>query len=309
MVRLARKAETAGFESVWVAETRITRDAVVPMTAIAAATERVRVGAAIMNVYTRNPVVIAITFLGLEEVAPGRIVMGLGTGSPLILAPQGHPFERPLTRLREYCEVVRPLMRGEEVTYEGRTIRLEAARVEDLLSDHSAAGELPLYLGVTGSRALELAGAVADGVLLNTCLPTAYVERARGLIEQGAVGRDTSKMELAMMIVASPQEDSKAGKDRARRFVAVYLSMFPNIAKETGLPPDLLDRLRAAFHDEGVDAAAKLVGDDIVDSLTAAGTPDECRARLDEYRRVGIELPVLIPLDGAVESVIDLLDR
>jgi 5,10-methylenetetrahydromethanopterin reductase len=306
MVRLARKAETAGFESVWVAETRITRDAVVPMTAIAAATERVRVGTAIMNVYTRNPVVIAITFLGLEEIAPGRIVMGLGTGSPLILAPQGHPFERPLTRLREYCEVVRPLMRGEEVTYEGRTIRLEAARVEDLLSDHAAAGDVPLYLGVTGSRPLEFAGAVADGVLLNTCLPTAYVERARGLIEQGAAGRDASKIEVGMMIVAAPDEDSKAGKDRARRFVAVYLSMFPNIAKETGLPPDLLDRLRAAFHGEGVDAAARLVGDDVVDSLTAAGTPDECLARLDEYGRAGVGLPVLIPLDGAVEPVIDL---
>jgi 5,10-methylenetetrahydromethanopterin reductase len=309
MVRLAQKAEAAGFESVWVAETRITRDAVVPMTAIAAATERVRVGTAIMNVFTRNPVVIAITFLGLEEIAAGRIVMGLGTGSPLVLAPQGHPFERPLTRLREYCEVVRPLMRGEEVTYEGSTIRLEAARVEDLLSDHAAAGEVPLYLGVTGPRSLEFSGAVADGVLLNTCLPTAYVERARGLIEQGAAGRDASKIELGMMIVASPDEDSKAGKDRARRFVAVYLSLFPNIAKETGLPPDLLDRLRAAFHDEGLDAAARLVGDDVVDSLTAAGTPEECRARLDEYRRAGIGLPVLIPLDGAVESVIDQLAR
>ena len=89
MVRLAQKAESAGFESVWVAETRITRDAVVPMVAIAGATAKIRVGSAIMNVFTRGPVVIAITFLGLDELAPGRIVMGLGTGSPLILAPQG----------------------------------------------------------------------------------------------------------------------------------------------------------------------------------------------------------------------------
>jgi len=153
MVRLARKAEAAGFESVWVAETRITRDAVVPMAAIAGSTDRIRVGTAIMNVFTRGPVVIAITFLGLEEVAPGRIVMGLGTGSPLILAPQGQLFDRPLTRLREYCEVLRPLMRGEEVTYSGETIRLEAARVEDLLSEEAIASrttEVPLYLGVTG---------------------------------------------------------------------------------------------------------------------------------------------------------------
>jgi 5,10-methylenetetrahydromethanopterin reductase len=312
MVRLARKAEAAGFESVWVAETRITRDAVVPMAAIAGSTDRIRIGTAIMNVFTRGPVVIAITFLGLEEVAPGRIVMGLGTGSPLILAPQGQPFDRPLTRLREYCEVLRPLMRGEEVTYSGETIRLESARVEDLLSEEAIASrttEVPLYLGVTGPRSLELAGGVADGVLLNVCLSTAYVERARGLIERGATaaGRGVDGIELGMMIVVSPDEDSSAGKDRARRFIAVYLAMFPNIARETGLPAELLAGLSSAVRDDGVEAGAALIDDAVVDSLTAAGTPDECRERLDAYRRAGIELPVLIPLDGAIDAAIETL--
>jgi 5,10-methylenetetrahydromethanopterin reductase len=312
MVRLARKAEAAGFESVWVAETRITRDAVVPMAAIAGATDHVRVGTAIMNVFTRGPVVVAITFLGLEEIAPGRIVMGLGTGSPLILAPQGQPFEKPLTRLREYCEVLRPLMRGDEVTYDGGTIRLEQARVEDLLSGQAIAGgpnDVPLYLGVTGPRSLQLAGAVADGVLLNVCLPTAYVERAREFIDQGArtVGRSAADLELGMMLVVSPDEDSNAGKDRARRFIAVYLSMFPNIARETGLPAELLDALRAALREGGPEAGAALVSDQVVDSLTAAGTPGEVRQRLDEYRRAGIQLTVLIPLEGAVEAAIEAL--
>lgn len=312
MVRLAQKAESAGFESVWIAETRITRDAVVPMVAIAGGTVRIRVGSAIMNVFTRGPVVVAITFLGLEEVAPGRIVMGLGTGSPLILAPQGEAFERPLVRLREYCEVVRPLMRGEEVTYRGETVRLEAARVEDLLSQESIVSQttqIPLYLGVTGPRSLKLAGAIADGVLLNVCLSTAYVERARGLIEQGAdaAGRRMEEIELGMMIVTSPDEDSRTGKDRARRFIAVYLSMFPNIARETGLAAEHLEALRAAVRSDGVDAGAALIDDAIVDTLTVAGTPDECRGRLDEYRRAGIELSVLVPLEGAIDTVIDTL--
>src|SRR5262245_49973409 len=228
MVRYARRAEAAGFESVWVAETRIRREAFVPLGAIAAATDRVRVGTAIVNVYTRGPVVLAISFLGLEELAPGRIVMGLGTGSPLVLAPQGQPFEKPLTRLREYCEVLRPLMWGEEVTNRGTTIQLEAARVEDLLSARAVASrtsDVPLYLGVTGPRSLEFAGAVGDGVLLNGCLPTEYVERARGLLERGVAGagREAGEFEIGMMLVTSPDEDSKTGKDRARRFIAVYL--------------------------------------------------------------------------------------
>ena len=313
MVRLARKAEASGFESLWVAETRITRDAVVPMAAIAAATERVRLGTAILNVYTRNPVVVAITFVSLDELAPGRIVMGLGAGSPLVLAPQGQPFTRPLTRLREYVEVLRPLMRGETVTYAGETIALEGARIEDLLSGDSQiasdATAVPLYLGVTGAPALELAGEAADGVLLNVCLPTDYVLRARGLIEQGArrTGRDSSAIEIGLMLVVSPDENSRRGKDRARRFIALYLSLFPNIARETGLPAEWLDRLGRTFHADGVEAAARLVDDATVDALTAAGTPAECYARIDEYRRAGVDLPVMVALDGAIDQTIELL--
>jgi 5,10-methylenetetrahydromethanopterin reductase len=313
MVRLAREAEASGFESLWVAETRITRDAVVPMAAIAAATERVRLGTAILNVYTRNPVVVAITFVSLDELAPGRIVMGLGAGSPRVLAPQGQPFTRPLTRLREYVEVLRPLMRGETVTYAGETIALEGARIEDLLSSDSQiasdATAVPLYLGVTGAPALGLAGEAADGVLLNVCLPTDYVLRARGLIEQGArrMGRDSSAIEIGLMLVVSPDENSRRGKDRARRFIALYLSLFPNIARETGLPSEWLDRLGRTFHADGVEAAARLVDDATVDALTAAGTPAECHARIDEYRRAGVDLPVMVALDGAIDQTIELL--
>jgi 5,10-methylenetetrahydromethanopterin reductase len=310
MVALARRAEDAGFESIWVAETRITRDAVVPLAAIAAATTRVRLGTAIMNVFTRGPVVIGITFLGLDELAPGRIVMGLGTGSPRILAPQGQPFEKALTRLREYCDVLRPLLRGDEVTYEGATIRLEGARVEDILGGGtiaSAARTIPLYLGVTGPRSLELAGAVADGVLLNVCLPISYVEHAQELIGRGAssAGRPAADVEIGMMTVVSPDADSRQAKDRARRFVAIYLSMFPNIARETGLPADFLNSLRASLESRGVEEAAALVDDEIVDRLVVAGTPEECHRRLDAYRSVGVELQVLIPLDGAFDAAIE----
>jgi 5,10-methylenetetrahydromethanopterin reductase len=308
MVRLARKAEAAGFESVWVAETRMTRDAVAPVAAIAAATERIKVGTGIVNVFTRGPVVIAITFASLEEIAPGRIVMGLGTGSPLVLAPQGQRFEKPLTRLREYVEVIRPLLRGEEVTYVGQAVSLEGARIEDLLAETgalaSSAGKLPLYLGVTGPRALELAGEIADGVLLNVALPTAYVERALDSIARGAqrTGRSPAEVDVAMAIAFSPH-----GKDAARRFLALYLSMFPNIARETGLPEQLLAGIRKALEEEGLEHAARLVGDDAVDALCAAGTPEECRARLDEYRRAGVALPVLVPLEGAIAATIEAL--
>ncbi len=312
MVSLARRAEAAGFESAWIAETRLTRDAITPAAAIALGTERLRVGTAIVNVYTRKAVLLALTFATLDELAPGRIVMGLGTGSPLVLAPQGISFHRPLTRLREYCDVIPALLAGESVTYRGESVRLEAARIEDVLAGEHGLGPragIPLYLAATGPRAVEYAGEVADGVLLNVCLPPEYVrersERLAGAAHRA--GRSPSQIEVAMCIVVSPHADSWRGRDTARRFIAVYLSMFPNVARETGLEPEFVARLREAFAAGGVESAAPLVGDEVVDLLSAAGTVEECRRRLDDYREAGVELPILAPVEGALELTIDSL--
>jgi 5,10-methylenetetrahydromethanopterin reductase len=312
MVALAQRAERAGFESAWVAETRLTRDAITPVAAIALGTERLRVGTGIVNVYTRNPVLLALTFATLEELAPGRIVMGLGAGSPLVLAPQGVEFRRPLTRLREYCDVIPRLIAGEAVTYRGEAVRLQDARIEDVLSTEGGAGartRVPMYLAATGPRAVEYAGEVADGVLLNVCLPTAYVRERRERLAVAAerAGRTPAAIELGMCIVVSPHADAGRGRDAARRFVAVYLSLFPNVARETGLDAAFVDDLRAAFNAGGVDAAAPGVGDDVVELLTAAGTVEDCRRRLEEYRAAGVELPVLAPVEGALEQTIESL--
>jgi 5,10-methylenetetrahydromethanopterin reductase len=312
MVSLARRAERAGCESVWVAETRFTRDAITPVAAIALGTERLRVGTGIVNVYTRNAVVLAQTFATLDELAPGRIVMGLGAGSPLVLAPQGIAFERPLTRLREYCEVIPRLIAGESVTYRGEEVELRDVRIEDLLACDGGVrprAAIPLYLAATGPRAVQYAGEAADGVLLNVCLPCAYVRerRERLAIAAQRAGRTRSDIELGMCIVVSPHADAVKGRDASRRFLAVYLSMFPNVARETGLETAFLEELRATFAAGGVDAAALRVGDDVVDLLTAAGTPEDCRRRIDEYRAAGVALPVLAPVEGALELTIESL--
>jgi 5,10-methylenetetrahydromethanopterin reductase len=311
MVALARRAEEHGFESVWVAETRMTRDGFVPLAAIAQATSRVKVGTGIVNVYTRGAVVVAITFAALEEIAPGRVIMGLGAGSPLVLAPQGVAWEKPVTRMREYCDVVRPLLRGEEVVYEGEFVHLEGAQIQDLLASDASIvkGEMPLVLGVTGRPAVELAGEVADGALYNACLPTAYLERARGWLETGAArsGRDAAALDVGMGIVSAVHHDSATGKDIAHRFCGLYLSLFPNIAKETGLDPELVAATRAAFEQGGVDPAVRVLPRSVVDLLCAAGTPAECQERIDEYRAAGVKVPVLIALEGTVDLAIDSL--
>ena len=312
MVRLSCRAEEMGYDSIWVAETRLTRDAFVALGAIAQATEHIRIGSGIVNVYTRNPVLMAVSFAGLHELAPGRTIVGLGAGAESVLTPQGLAFDRPFTRLKEFTEVLPPLLRGEKVTYHGSVIDVDGAQIDDEMAQERGAasgGGMPMYLGVTGPRALELAGEVADGVLLNALMPTTYVDHALERIAAGAerAGRDVSDIDIAMAIAVSPDEDSGAGKDRARRFTALYIALFPKLAAGTGLDPAFLDGVRARVGRDGLEAAAHDVTDEVVDTLCAAGTPEECRARLDAYRAAGISLPVIAPLDPTTELAIETL--
>jgi len=305
MVELAQRAETHGFESIWVAETRLTRDAITPCAAIAMATTRLKIATGIVNVYTRGAVLTAVSFVSLDEVAQGRIIMGLGTGSPLVLKPQGVAFHKPLTRLRETIEVVQALIRGDAVTLTGETIQVTAAQLEMTpLRRH-----IPLYLGVTGPKALELAGEKAEGVILNAFLPTTYVERALVRIEAGAkrAGKRLAEVDISGAVVVSVDHDSKTAKDRARGFIGLYLALFPNIAQETHLPEAVIHQVQAAFHHGGPEATAAYIDDAIVEYLTASGTPAECRRKIETYRAAGLQLPILFPLAPNVPMAIETL--
>lgn len=238
--------------------------------------------------------------------------MGLGAGSPLVLAAQGVHFAKPLPRLREILDP--HVVELDDLALVAHRLAADQARdhVAVLLHRDGAAAaraRLPLYIAATGPRAVAYAGEAADGALLNVCLPTSYVRERRERLAAGArrAGCSPAEIEVAMCIVVSPHEDAGRGRDAARSFVAVYLSMFPNVARETGLDARYVDDLRSAFEADGVGAAARLVGDDVVNRLTAAGTVDGCLGRIEEYRDAGVELPILSPVDGALELTIDRL--
>ncbi len=305
MVQAARRAEDLGYESVWVAETRFTRDGIAPIAAIAAATHTIKVGTGIVNVFTRGPVVTAISFASLDEISAGRTIMGLGPGSPLVLAPQGVAFEKPLKRLREYVHVIERLLAGEAVTYQGETVQLQGVKLE-LTPVRS---HIPLYLGITGPKALELCGEIADGALLNGFLPTTYTRRAVQLIARGAqkAGKTAEGIDIAGCLVTCVDEDSRRAKDQVRPLVALYLSLFPNIARETELPEDFVLKVRRTFQSQGLGAAATFITDETVNLLTLAGTADECRARLAQYRAAGMGLPVVFPIEANTMIALEAL--
>src|SRR6185295_8896576 len=133
-------------------------------------------------------------------------------------------FAKPLTRLRETIDVVQALLRGEMVNFTGETIRVAGAKLETLPPRQ----HIPLYLGVTGPKALELPGEKADGVMLNAFLPTSYVERALTRLETGAkrAGKTLAELDIAGAVVVSVDDDSRVAKDRSRLLIGLYLSLF-----------------------------------------------------------------------------------
>lgn len=302
MARLARLAEEAGFDSIWTAETRFARDAITTATAIALATTKVRVATAVVNVYTRGAALLGVTMATLDEAANGRAILGIGPGSPLVLQPQGYAFDQPLSRLREYTAAVRAVLNGDSLR--GTHVTIDGVR----LDFRPPRATIPIYFGVTGPRACRLAGEIADGVILNAFTPVDYTRRAvenvRGAAERA--GRDPSQVEITGAVVVAPDRPGRPGREVVAPLVATYLTRFPNIAKESGVPEETLASYRAIAAEHGVEHLGTLLPTEIIDRLTVTGTPEQCRARIDEYRRAGLELPILFPASSEVEPLISL---
>ncbi len=302
IVRIAKKAEERGFDSVWMCETRFTRDAISPLAGIATSTRKVILGSSAINAFTRGPVLIAVTLATLDELSKGRMILGIGPGSPAILERQGIEFQGALQRLREYVEVFRLLMRGKTVDYSGRFVRVKGAALDFT----PVREEIPVYLAVTGPQALRLAGKIADGVLLNAFTSVSYVKRAINLVREGAksAGRRLGDLDITSLCILSVDENSKRAKDRLRWFVATYLVTFPAIARESGISEDLLTSIRTIYQTKGLEYASKQVPDSVIDALTASGNPDECVQRIREYVAAGVKSPIVMPVASDPDLVI-----
>jgi 5,10-methylenetetrahydromethanopterin reductase len=305
-----RYAEERGFEAVWQAESRLVREATVPMAAFAATTERIKVGSGVVNNWTRNAGLMAATFVTLDDLAPGRVLLGIGAWWEPLASKVGVRRERPLLAMREYIEVVRRLIAMENVTFHGEFVDVEDIEIDIVHGDRSPRN-VPIYLGATGMRMMELAGEVADGALLNYLVSPAYNETAMEHLAAGAAkaGRSVEDVDRPQLVVCSLDEDRGAALDRARELVTQYLGQQPHIGKASGVDQALLDEIAKVLTwpagPEEIRRAMALVPDDVVQMVTASGTPDECRAKVREYVETGCTCPILYPLGDDVEAMID----
>jgi len=305
----ARYAEARGFEAVWQAESRLVREATVPMAAFAAVTERIKVGSGVADCWSRNPARLAATFSTLDDLAPGRIILGLGAWWDPLARKVGIERARPLTVMREVVTVVRALLHNETVTFDGAYVHLDGVEL-DYVYQERRPKEVPIYIGATGMQMMELTGEIADGVVLNYLVSPDYNATAMRHLAAGAErsGRSVDDIDRPQLVVCSVHEDRATALDMARMMVTQYLGQQPHIMKASGVPQSLLDAVGEvltwpATHEQ-VEAAARLVPDEIVQMLTASGTPAEARARVEEYVAAGCTCPILYPL-GDVAAMID----
>jgi 5,10-methylenetetrahydromethanopterin reductase len=305
-----RYAEEKGFEAVWQAESRLVRDAIVPMAAYAAVTTRLKVGSGVINNWTRNIGLLASTFLTLDDLAPNRIICGIGAWWDPLARNVGIDRKKPLAAMRDTVVVLRRLLAMERVTFHSDFINVEGIEL-DVVHGRKEPRNVPIYIGATGDQMMEMTGEIADGVVLNYCVPPVYNKKALELLEIGAkkANRDMDKIDRPQLIVCSVDLDHDKAIDTTRELLTQYLAQQPHIAKASGVAQEVVTQIQSilgwpATHDQIVQAK-HLVPLELIDHITASGTPEEAKKKVAEYIKNGCTCPILYPVGGDVRLLID----
>jgi len=305
-----RYAESRGFEAVWQAESRLVRDAIVPMAAYAAVTEHIKVGSAVINNWSRNIGLLASTFLTLDDLAPNRIICGIGAWWDPLAKQVGIDRKKPLTAMRETVTVMKRLLNMERVTFQGEFIHVDGIEL-DVVHGRREPRNIPIMIGATGDQMMELAGEIADGAILNYCVPLEYNDRALEVLAIGAkrAGRSLDQIDRPQLIVCSVDEDHDKAIDASKMLLCQYLAQQPHIAKASNVSQDIIAEIQSILGwpatKEQINKAKHFVPDDLVSRITASGTPAEARSCVQEYINHGATCPILYPAGGSISLLID----
>ncbi len=305
-----RYAEERGFEAVWQAESRLVRDAVVPMAAYAAVTNQIKVASGVLNNWTRNIGLLASTFLTLDDLAPNRIICGIGAWWDPLAKNVGIDRRKPLTAMKETVQILRRLLNMERVTFHGEFIHVDGIEL-DVVHGRREPRNVPIMIGATGDNMMELTGEIADGVVLNYCVAPDYNTKALEFLAKGAAkaGRRFDDIDRPQLVVCSVDNDHDRAIDTTRELLTQYLAQQPHIAKASGVSMDIVAQIQSilgwpATHEQ-IRKAKHLVPEDLIHRITASGTPQEARTKVAEYRKSGCTCPILYPVGGDVKLLID----
>ena len=290
---LGMLAEELGYETVWAPEGG-GRDSLTALATIAMKTERVRLGTGILPIYARTATNTAMGAAGMAAVSGGRFILGLGVGHrPSVEGRDGVPFRQPMARLRETITIVRSLLAGEDVAHEGRHFNISSAS----LGGAAPKDQVPIYIAALGPQMLEMAGEMADGVLMNWTAES-FIADAVQHVKRGAerVGRDPSEIDIAGYVRVAAGGDEDAVRASLRGQVARYASntFYRNFFVETGFGDEMTEAAEALAAGD-LARASEAITPEMQDQLAVVGSPEECKAAIERRRAAGLQLPVVAP--------------
>ena len=296
VVRRVQVADDLGVDSVWVAEAW-GRDAFTLLTELALKTERIKLGTAIVNVFSRSAAILAMTAASLDELSGGRMILGLGSsGANVIEHWHGVPFHKPLTRLREYVEIINRIVARRRLVHEGELFQLKRGFRLDL---EPVRAHIPIFIAALTPRSIEQAGRVADGWMPIYWPKGRFQEGVDELMKGAqASGRQRHELTVAPVIgvFVTDGENREEVRRQARQPVALYVGrmgvFYYQMLERMGFEREVAE-IRSAWDRHDPEGAAAAVSDGMLEATAVVGSLDECREKLEERRALGVDLPVV----------------
>ncbi|MBX9609166.1 MAG: LLM class flavin-dependent oxidoreductase [Gammaproteobacteria bacterium] len=294
-------AEAQGYDDLWLADAEGLEDPLTLAAALGVACKKVRLCTGIVPVFNRPPPLLATAVVAAEARAPGRLVLGLGASTPnMIERWYGLHYDRPLTRVRETVELLRQVLAGGKTAYDGATLRSHGFQLKSRPS-----APVPIVLGAIGGKMLELAGEVADGVLLNDFTPPDRLGYALERLDVGAkrAGRRVEDLEIIKRRALYFTDDDQAGLEYCRQHLAFYASaqQYQNVLLELGYR-DAVEEARAGYATRDRLRITRAIGDDMVRRIFSFGDDAHCRALVAADFAAGVNSIVVSPQGDSAEA-------
>lgn len=303
-VGLVRHGEQLGYRCAWIPDQGFHRDPFALLAVAAQATTKIGLGVGITTPFTRLPLQIARAAATVDELAQGRFKLGLGTGNVAhVLRPLGVPYTHPVARMREAIRIIRQLLAGEVITVESEHDRLDHVQLEFAPSR----ADIPVYLGTRAPRMLELSGAEADGVLVESlfnAMPSVTEHLTRGAESIGRSLRDVDVVSWQLVIVA---DDPGPVIQAHKPWIARSIQIGPlEVVRQVGIDDDVIQAVTAAMDRGDAEAAASAVTDDAVQCLMLIGTADDIIERVERILGDGADAIGLVGV-GSYETFSETL--
>lgn len=305
LIATAREAEARGYHTGWIGEAAGV-DAITTSAVVLSHTERLHMATGVIPVQVRTPVTFGLTLASLDHLAPGRFALGLGLSSPVIVGQwHGLRFSRAIGQIREAVAIIRAAATGERVNFEGTYYQVKNFRFFGPIPERPPR----IVLAALGPQMLELAGEVADGVLLNWIPPEA-IPAAIARVEAGArrAGRSLADVEIAAFVRVCVTTDVGPARDLLARDITVYgtVNVYQDFFRAAGYAREI-DALDAAWKAGDRAGAVKQLTPRVLDGLGVVGDEAFCRARLEDFARAGLTMPVIAPFTHEKDAPAALL--